>query len=86
MDAHVDAHLLRLAEAPAAHVALERLLARVGADVLPQMVPPPEALAAVRALEHGHRTLWRHHRHAQHLLRSIPTKNNKFVRWPKKSF
>ena len=67
MNTHVDSHLLRLAEPAAAGVALERLLARVGPDVLAQVVPPPEALAAVRALEHRDRALRRHHRHSQRL-------------------
>lgn len=69
MNTHVDSHLLRLAEAAAAGVALKRLLARVGADVLAQVVPPPESLAAVRALEHRHRSLRRDHRHSQRLQR-----------------
>lgn len=64
MNAHVNPHLLRLAETAPARVALERLLPRVCPDVLAQVVPSSEALAAVGALEHGHRPLRRHHCHS----------------------
>ena len=67
MNTHVDSHLLRLAEAAPARVALKRLLARVGADVLAQVIPPPEALPAIRALEHRYWALRRDHRHSQRL-------------------
>lgn len=68
MNTHVDSDLLRLAKTAPAGGALEGLFARMGPDVLTQVIPSAEALAAVRALEHGHRPLRRHNGHSQRLL------------------